>query len=391
MEFNRRNIRLLLLIVAFAIALLAALLNLGVVAEALKVALRMVSFLLIGLCVAFILNTPMKLMETRLFAFFNRRFGKRWQRIRRPICLTMTVLLVSGLLFLVFFLLIPELGATITLVSEQFPKFVEDTNLWLSGLLDGYGRSLDSWNIPKIDWVKIGDAALEMLKRGASNFLTGTMTAATGIVSGVFNFVVGVVLALYILAQKEKLAGQVKRALYAYLPEKRVDRLLEIGDMANQIFCSFISGQFFESMILGFLCFVGMRVFGFSFAPAVSLLVGVTAFIPIFGALIGFLVGALMILIHQGFADAAWFMVFFLLLQQVEGNLIYPHVVGKSVMLSGLWVLTAVTLGGNLLGIVGMVISVPLCSLFYALLREAVNRRNQAREVDLEKLKVREP
>lgn len=385
MEFNRRNIRAIMSIVAFGVVLYAAFLNLELVLNAVRALLGMVSFFTIGLCLAFIMNTPVRLVETRLFPLLDRRLGRRWARLRRVASLLMTVLLIAGIVFLVFFMVIPEIGRTFAAIAEQFPAFMEDFNVWLEGILEGYGRSLDSINMPQIDWVKIGDTLLDLLRSGAGSFFEGTFNAASSVVSGVINFAVGVVVAIYILYQKEKLSSQAKRTLYAYLPEKRVDRLIEIGTTANQIFSNFISGQFLEASILGVLCFIGMSVFRFPFALMVSVLVGVTAFIPIFGALIALVVGAFMILVNQGFTQMFWFCLFFIVLQQIEGNLIYPHVMGKKVMLPGLWVLTAVTLGGHLAGILGMLVSVPLSSLFYTLLREAVNRRNGERQIPDEK------
>ncbi len=380
MDLNRKNVRALLGVIAFAIALLAALLNIGAVMAALRTAVGAVSFFLIGLSFAFIMNTPMRNIETRLFPPLDKRLGKKWHAARRMASVALSALLIAGLLIAVVFMVIPELGRTFGVIGEQLPVFIDDATAWIQGIAQSSGRSLESMNMPQFDWVKIGDTVLGWLGTGGSNIVSNTVTVATSFASSVLNVVIGFVLALYILYQKERLSSQANRVLHAYLPERRVNRLVEIGRLATQIFGNFITGQFLEAVILGMLCFLGMTILRFPFAPMVAVLVGVTAFIPIFGALIGALVGIFLILVNQGALQAFWFLIFFFALQQIEGNLIYPHVVGKRVALPGLWVLTAVTLGGNIAGVLGMLVSVPLCSLLYALLREAVARRNEAKE-----------
>ncbi|MCL1965356.1 MAG: AI-2E family transporter [Firmicutes bacterium] len=382
MELSRRNVRAIVIIVAFAIMMLAVVWNIGTVWTALGAALRMIAFFVVGLSIAFILGALMRFIETRLFRPLNARLSGRWERMRRPLALLLTMFIAIGILFSVIFMVIPELVGTFVELGEQAPLFLEGLNEWMTGVMERYGRSLDAVNMPRLDWVKIGDAVLEWLQKSADGMLAGTFSMASSIFSGIFNTVAGFVVAVYVLSQKEKLSAQVQRVLYAYLPEKRVDTLLDIGRLSHRIFCSFLTGQFMEAAILGGLCLFGMQILRFPYAPMVSALVGVTAFIPIFGALVGLVVGALLILINQGALQAFWFIVFMFVLQQVENNLIYPHVVGKRVALPGLWVLTAVMLGGNMAGILGMLISVPVASLLYTLLRDAVERRNEARRAE---------
>ena len=381
MEFDRKNTRIILGIVAFGVILFVGLWHLNVVISALQVLFGMMSFFVLGLCMAFILNAPLKLIERRLLAPLDKRLGKHWLRFRRPVAVLLTVVLIVGIVFLVIFMVIPEMVRTVTLLTDELPGFVQRVTVWWDslGLDDPVIR--EKLQLERIDWASIGNAALNLLRTGGSSFLAGTFSAASSIVSGVVNFVVGIIMAVYVLLSKEKLANQTKRILYAYLPEKRADSLVSVGGMAGRIFGNFVSGQCLEAFILGALCFLGMLIFRFPFAPMVAVLVCVTAFIPIFGAFIGCFVGAFMILVNQGWLQAVWFIVFFIVLQQVEGNLIYPHVVGKSVMLPGLWVLVAVTVGGNVAGILGMLVSVPLCALAYSLLREAVNRRNARKKI----------
>lgn len=389
MEFDRKNIWKLLGIIAFGVTLFVGLWHLDIVFGALGTLLGMINFFIVGLCIAFILNAPMRLIENRLFAPLNMRLGRVWGKLRRPLALVLTVLLVLGIIALVIFMVIPEFGRTISMLTAEIPAFFTNVEVWIADISKQYGHSISQIELPEIDWDGAIRAAIDWLQSGAGNLASGTFNAATSFVSGTFSFVLGIIVAMYVLISKEKLSAQSRRLLYAYLPAPKADRTVQVSAMASKTFSNFISGQFTECFILGVLCFLGMSIFGFPFAGMVSVLVGVTAIIPIFGAFIGLVVGAFMILVHQGFLRMAWFIVFFLVLQQIEGNLIYPHVVGKSVMLPGLWVLVAATLGGNVAGILGMLISVPLASVCYALLREAASRRNAKKGTAPEKLAAR--
>ena len=378
---NKRNVQQIIGIIAFAILCMAAVWNIGTVLSFLKTLLGIVSFFIVGFCFAYLLNAPMFFVENKLFPFIDKRLGKRWQKLRRPVGVLLVLLLVNFFLFFVIFQIIPELGKTFSLLGEQLPGFIEEINSWLNGIAEKSGSSLDLLNMPRLDWEKIGDAALEMFRNGAGNFLQGTVVFASSFFSFVVTLVVGLVVSIYMLLQKEKLTHQFKQVLYAYLPEKHANESIRIGAIANDIFRSFIGGQFTEAMILGGLCLLGMHFLKFPFALSVSALVAVTAFIPIVGGFLGVVIGSFMIVINQGIGRALGFILFFTILQQIEGNFIYPHVVGKRVKLPGLWVLTAVTVGGNIAGVFGMMVSVPFCSLLFTLLREAVHRRNQQRLV----------
>lgn len=390
MDQDRKKTRKLIGIIVFAIVLFVGLWHLPAVLNVLGKLLRVVSFFFIGLGMAFILNALMRRIENRLFAPLNRRLGRRWKKMRRPAAVTLTLLSFFAVLLLVVFMVIPEMGRTITILADEIPGFVSNVNVWLGELSARYEAIPSTLNLESIDWANLGQSALDVLRNGAGTVVSGTFSAATSIASGVVSVVIGFILAIYVLLSKNRLSAQVRKLLYAYLPEKSADWLVHVGTQATTIFSNFLSGQFFEAVILGVLCFLGMSVFGFQFAPMVSVLVGVTAFIPIFGAFIGMTVGVFMILVNQSPMAALWFVLFFLVLQQIEGNLIYPNVVGKSVMLPGLWVLVAVTVGGNLAGILGMIISVPLCSLLFALLRDAAHKRNVRRGIAPEKIEAME-
>ena len=391
MELNRKNMKKILLIIAFAILLFLGLQNLS---KVMGVAGRVFSLLtpfLFGGCAAFIMNVPLKLIENKLFAPLNSRKGKVWEKCRRPVCIFLTFLLFVGLIWLVVALVVPELVRTILSLKDVAPPFFEQVGNWLIKTaqelhIDTSFLSSLEFDFTKINWEKIAPTALNFLQNGA----IGIMNAASSIFSGIFNLVLGIAFSFYILFQKEKLAGQVRRICYAYFPEERVDYALEIGGLSNKIFSNFITGQFTEAIIIGILCFAGMLIFRMPYAAMISVLVGFTALIPIFGAFIGTAVGAFLILMVNPI-QAVWFVLFIIVLQQLEGNLIYPRVVGTSVGLPGIWVLVAVTLGGSLFGIVGMLVFVPISSVLYCVAKQAVAKRLKEKDVDEDKLRAAVP
>ncbi len=220
---------------------------------------------------------------------------------------------------------------------------------------------------------------IDFMQNGLGSVVSSTVTVASTIIGGVVNVFVALVFSFYILAQKEKLGDQFRRILRAYCPQKVNNRVLEIASLAGKNFSSFITGQCMEAVILGVMFVITMTLFGFPYAVMVGVLIAFTALIPIVGAFIGCFVGAFLIMVDDP-VKAVWFLVLFIILQQIEGNLIYPHVVGNSVGLPSIWVLAAVTVGGSLMGVVGMLIFIPILSTVYALIREDVNEKNKGKK-----------
>ena len=235
---------------------------------------------------------------------------------------------------------------------------------------------LEEFEPAEINCDSIVNTIIDFMQNGLGNVVSSTVTVASTIIGGVVNVFVALVFSFYILAQKEKLGSQFKRILHAYFPQKVHDRTLEIASLAGKNFSSFITGQCMEAVILGVMFVVSMTLFGFPYAVMVGVLIAFTALIPIVGAFIGCFVGAFLIMVDDP-VKAIWFLLLFIVLQQIEGNLIYPHVVGNSVGLPSIWVLAAVTVGGSLMGVVGMLIFIPILSTVYALIREDVNEKNK--------------
>ena len=328
-----------------------------------------------GCAIAFILNVLMRPLENVWVRIFKKR-GKISTALKRPVCLILSILIMFGFLTAILFMVIPEFVQTVEKIINDLPGYGEKALGWYNKLR-GFAENHDI-SIPEFSFNT--DKIIEFLTNKFANqtTLNKTIEFTASVITGIINAVVAIAFSLYLLAQKEKLGKNIKKTLYAFCPEKHIDKLLSVADMTDQTFTKFISGQLIEALIIGFLCFVGMLIFRMPYAPVISVLVGFTALIPVFGAFIGTAIGAFLILFDSP-TKALWFVIFIIVLQQLEGNLIYPKVVGKSVGLPGIWVLVAVTIGGNLFGIVGIIVAVPACAVFYSILRTAVNQRNEAK------------
>ncbi|WP_082812161.1 AI-2E family transporter [Clostridium sp. Marseille-P299] len=383
MELSKNNMKKLMGLILFTVAVYVCFDNVDVVLHTLRTIIGLISPFILGGCIAFIMNVPMRVIERNLFR------NEKLKKIKRPVSILLTLIFIIGIIFIVTFVIFPELLRTIGVLVNSIPEFGQRVQTQLTELVKKYPElqkyvtefQID-WN--RIDWEMLAKNILGFAQSFTSNMLSSTIGIVGSIVSGVANFIIGFVFAIYILTQKENLSRQAKKILYAYLPEKRAERTIYIFSLAENTFSNFLSGQCTEAIILGCMFFVAMTIFKFPYALLVGVLIAFTALIPIFGAFIGCFIGAFLILMISPI-QALWFIVLFNVLQQIEGNLIYPHVVGGSVGLPSIWVLFAVTVGGNLMGIFGMLIFIPICSVIYALLRTAVNKRLNKREIPKDK------
>lgn len=374
MEPNKTSLKRILGVITFALLLYWGLHHPGQIAGLFSGLFALVSPFIIGCAIAFIVNVPMRLLERHWPRLWGSKYGPRQEKAKRPVCLVLATLIVLGLIFALFFIVVPSLKDSISTFVAMLPQHMATVEGWwraLTELLSEYGIVLPALSL---SLEEVYEAVINFVTNYGQTLMDTTIGITSSIVSVVVNFVLAFVFSLYLLAQKETLTRQTKKLLRALLPERRANWLMEVGVLTNRTFSNFLTGQLTEAVILGALCFVGMVLFHMPYAPVVSVLVGFTALIPIFGAFIGVGVGAFLILLVSP-VQALWFLVFILILQQLEGNLIYPRVVGKSVGLPGIWVLAAVTVGGNAFGLVGMILSVPVCSVLYALLRQLVNDR----------------
>lgn len=342
---------------------------------------------LVGAVLAFILNVPMRAIERMLG-------GIKKQEVRRPVAVLLTLLTVILVLSLVIGLLIPQVLQTGKSFIDKLPGFFNNVQKDFFEFLNNNPQML-AWAQDNIDLksLNIGSMvkeALDVVTSSVGTIITGTFSAIGTVTSGVVDAVIGIVFAVYCLFRKEILARQGRRLLYAFLPEKWCDTIVRILRLANSTFSNFLSGQCLEVCILGCMFAVSMAIFQMPYIPLVSVLVAVTAFIPIVGAFAGCILGALFILVDNP-VQAVWFVAMFLVLQQIENNLIYPRVVGTSIGLPGMWVLLAVTIGGEMMGVAGMFLMIPMVAVLYVVLREVTNTRLERRAIDASKLQDQPP
>ena len=416
---TRETMKMILFVIVFTSLLVWGLLHLHEIGGFFAKVFVILSPVLAGLCLAFVINELLRPMETlwdriaRLWQTRQRRKKRSGiaensaetadtvvlprkkacrgiriaEKLRRPVSLTVCYILVIGIVAAVILIVIPELKNTVALIGESLPSYGAQIEKWiadLTALCERHNITLPERNI---DFTAIGQRIVSYLTSTENSVLSRTLNATTSIISGIVNGCLALVFSIYVLAQKEVIGRHTDRILYALFPEKIYARITSLAHLTARTFSNFITGQLIEAVIIGALCFIGMTIFRMPYAAPIAVLVGSTALIPVFGAFIGTAIGAFLILFNSPI-KALWFVLFIIVLQQLEGNLIYPRVVGQSVGLPGIWVLFAVTVGGAAFGFIGMLISVPVCSVLYTLcdtyircrLREKAEEKEKAEE-----------
>lgn len=362
---SRKDILLIITYVAFIIF---GLVNFEKILSLLEYIVDVFAPFLLGILIAFVINVLINFLEKRIFG--KIKSGKIWDKIKRPISVTVSLILIILMIVFVMYLLIPQLRNSALLFTESLPAYKEDildilyrfdfehsTIIKVSEYLDNFSKVIT-------DYIKVN----------SKDVLTITTEVATSLIEIVSKILISFVFAIYMVIQKETLLRQLKKVMKAFLKPKAIDKIYDIGNMANKTFSNFVSGQCLEALIFGVLCFIGMLIFRIPYAATISVVLGFTALIPVFGAFIGTFLGAFLIILVSP-VKAIVFIIFVIVLQQIEGNLIYPKVVGKSIGLPGIWVLLSVTIGASVAGILGMFIATPLCSLAYSLFAVFVNDR----------------
>lgn len=329
-----------------------------------------------GAAIAFVINVPMRTVEKRLFP---KR--QKLQKLRRPLALVITLLAIALVITAVMIIVIPQVRTTALELGKQIPDYMVKAQTYIEGVFKDY-PDIQKWIAEfKIDWQSV----LTSVSGWVTSGLSSTVNIAASAVNGAVSAAIGFVFAMYILLQKERLGNQAKMAAYAMLPEKAADRFFDICGRAEKTFSSFLSGQCLEAVILGCMFAAAMLIFRMEYVALISILIAFTALIPIVGAFIGCAVGAFLIFMQDP-AQALWFVIMFLIIQQIEGNLIYPKVVGESVGLPAIWVLFVVTIGGKLMGVLGMLIMIPAASVIYALFREYVVKSLRTKSARVQKM-----
>lgn len=336
-----------------------------------------------GASLAFILNIPVRAMERSILKKIPHG------GLRRAMAVLLTFLCVLLVILLVLLLVIPQLKSTIFSIISELPLFIERIQNWVTDFL-AERPQIEQWirqqfGDATLDWGGITAKISSWLSGFTVTLMNGLVAFAGSLVDGVVSTFIAFVFAIYALFRKEILSRQARMLLYSQLTEKKADRVLYIGRLSNRMFGNFLSGQCLEACILGCLFAAAMLIFRMPYVALISVLIAVTALIPVVGTFIGCFVGAFLILVDDPI-KAIWFVLMFLILQQLENNLIYPRVVGSSIGLPSMWVLVAVSLGGNLMGVMGILVMIPAASVLYTLLRERTYRKLSEKSIPAEKL-----
>ena len=385
MELNQENIRKIKEIILFTAVIIVCLWKYETVLDILFFVLNILTPFILGGAIAFVLNVPMNFVQRHLFDEERIKKSKVLQKMARPVSMILVLIAVFGIVAIIMFILIPQLGETFANLGRSIQAFIPQIQEWASRLFNDNKEIMDMVNNLEFDWNKIMDTGINFFKNGAGSVVNSTITAAKSIVSGLTTFFIAFVFAIYILLQKEKLGVQAKKVLFAFVRRGRAEATVEVLSLTYNTFSSFLTGQCVEAVIFGSLFALSMSILKLPYALLVGVLIAFTALIPIFGAFVGCGVGAFLIFMVDPM-KALIFVVLFLVLQQIEGNLIYPHVVGNSVGLPSIWVLAAVSIGGSLMGVVGMLIFIPIVSVVYALFREIVYLKLKKNQIDPKEL-----
>ena len=366
-----------LLLIVIGVLLMSALLNFSEVLGVFNLMIGLFMPLLVGGAIAFIMNVPMSFFERQIYRLSGGRRNRFLEKIKSPLCIIITFAIFVGAIYFIGNVIFPNLVESVksiaAVVQQSYPG-------WITALDEkGINTDLLEKYFPEIDTAKIVDT----LKSSASTILSTAGQAATSVFSVMTNFVLGLIFAIYILAAKKKLGRQARQMAYAYLSKSRADNVCEIASLAYRTFANFLSGQCLEAVILGCMFFVVLFIGNFPYAATIAVVIGSMALIPYVGAFMGLFVGCLLIAVVS-LKQMFWFIIVFLIVQQVEGQIIYPRVVGGSVGLPAIWTLFAVIVGGNISGILGMVIFIPIFSVIYALLRRNVYKRLDKKKISIE-------
>ena len=379
MDLNKKSMKKIRELIVFTAILVVALWKFDTVLEGAKNIWGILFPFVLGGAIAFVINVPMSFLEKKIFGK-TKDGNKMGEKLARPISLLLTIILAVGVIALVMFGVIPQLTRTMGSLMISIANFVPQMQNWIREFSHNNQDIMKLVNQVQFNQDQAIKWGISILGSGAGNMMNTTMSAVGSIVSGFATFFIAFSFACYILFQKEKLHVQIRKVFFAFISKQKAEAFLKICSLTYQTFANFLTGQCVEAVILGSMFVVTLSILKMPYALLIGTLIAFTALIPIFGAFIGCAVGCFLIFMVSP-KQAVLFIIVFLILQQIEGNLIYPHVVGGSVGLPSIWVLAAVTIGGNLMGIVGMLIFIPLVSVLYTIFREFVYLRLKEKNI----------
>ncbi len=368
------------LLITYAIVLAYVFLNLGTVGSVIGAILGYLSPFIIGACMAFVINLPMKAYEDRLLSKFIKN---NKSKLKRPLALILTILSIVLLIVGLITFVVPQLVESASTLVKNVPQYAQSLENFLTEQFNNSGLlNQDFVNDMYNKIVSMGEDIIAIVGQLVGTIFSHALDITIGVTSTIVNIVLAFIVSIYILLSKEKLSLQIKKIFYAYLPKEKVKKILKVAAISNIKFSRFVTGQCIEAVILAILCFIGMGIFKMPYTLLISTIIGVTALVPIFGAFAGAVLSGFIVVMVQP-EKLILFIIIFIVIQQIEGNLIYPFVVGNSIGLSALWVLFAITVGGNSAGVLGMLLGVPLFGVLYTVLSIVTNNRLKKRNIDI--------
>ena len=363
------------LIITYGLLLAAALFYFKDIWSGLQVVFGTLKPFIYGIAIAFILNVLMRFLELRIFTPWSEKRGPRAKKAKRPLALLSTFVITFGLLYALFAFVLPQFVSGLTSLADAFPDYVENFSAFANRFLEHLNLSDYYWEKLSVFGQEILTSSLTAIK-GALPAIFG-LTVGIGVMIG--SFLLGIFFSVYMLYNKETLSTQVKDIIRAFLPGKWADGVFYVGEITNTTFRSFVGGQLLEALIIGTLTYIGLLIFRMPYALVIGVVIGFSSLIPIIGPILGTIPSALLLLMINPM-QALGFVIFIIVLQQVEGNLIYPKVVGNSVGLPAIWVMFAILVGGGVFGFVGILVAVPTCAVLGHILTGAVNKRLRREE-----------
>lgn len=363
-----------LLLATYVVVLAFIFINIKSVGNIFGSTMGMLKPFLIAICIAFVLNIPMKFYEEKVLDKVIKQPKKR-----RPLAIILTIITIIAIVVGLVLFIIPQLVESGSTLVKNIPDYVKTLEMFMAEHFSKTEVFDELWN----QVLSMGENIIKVVGQVTGSLVSQVVDITVGVTSTIINFFMGILIAIYILLSKEKLGIQAKKILYAFFDRIKANKVMEVARISHDKFSKFITGQCIEAVILGGLGFIGMTIFSMPYALLVSTIIGVTALVPIFGALIGTIPAAFIIFMVEPMT-AVWFVILIVVIQQIEGNLIYPMVVGNSIGLSAIWVLLAITVGGSTFGILGILIGIPLFGVLYTLLSTITNSKLKEKNIKVE-------
>lgn len=373
MNLNNENIKKIMFIIAFALVFAVCIFNLGTVFFYINILFAVITPFLAGGAMAFVVNIPMKIAEE---IFFENKYVSKIKvlyKLKRPLSLIFALLFIIGIIGIVVGIVLPELYSTILSISKNISDFLPKLYDFVKKNADNQIIEKYIYQLQQINWLSMLTDFLNVFTSGAGSVISSTLNVIGSIMSTTFDFLIAFIFCIYVLAQKETLSNHLKIVLKAYLKDNHYKNIVYVAQLTNKTFSSYITGQCLDAFILGVMFFIVLLIAGMPYPMLIGVLIGFTALIPMVGAFIGCIISVLLIFMISP-AQSIIFLIIFIILQQVEENLIYPKVVGSSVGLPSIWVIVAVSVGGSLWGVIGMIICIPLFSVMYTLFKDHTKR-----------------